>query len=124
MKVRHRAVAQVIAFALLAPCWEGAAYSNYGTALAGYIVQRVSGEPFERYIDEHIFQPLDMQHSTFEQPLPERLKGMASQGYLTASTPPQPYELVITQPAGAVAALLGLLWIGYVGGLLSFNLNY
>src|SRR6476469_10212922 len=27
------------------------AYSNYATALAGYIVQRVSGEPFEAYID-------------------------------------------------------------------------
>jgi CubicO group peptidase (beta-lactamase class C family) len=89
---------------LLFPPGTIAAYSNYGTALAGYIVQRVSGEPFERYIDQHIFQPLGMQHSTFEQPLPQRLRGLASQGYRTASTPPQPYELVITQPAGAVAA--------------------
>jgi CubicO group peptidase (beta-lactamase class C family) len=79
------------------------AYSNYGTALAGYIVQRVSGEPFERYIDEHIFLPLGMNHSTFDQPLPDRFKGMASQGYRTASTPPQPFELVTTGPAGAVA---------------------
>ena len=36
------------------------AYSNYATAMAGYIVQRVSGEPFEQYIEHHIFQPLGM----------------------------------------------------------------
>jgi CubicO group peptidase (beta-lactamase class C family) len=79
------------------------AYSNYGTALAGYIVQRVSGEPFERYIEKHIFLPLGMSHSSFDQPLPERFKGMLSRGYRTASTPPLPVELVTTGPAGAVA---------------------
>jgi CubicO group peptidase (beta-lactamase class C family) len=80
------------------------AYSNYGTALAGYIVQRVSGEPYERYIESHIFQPLGMQHSTFVQPLPDSLKGMMSHGYRSASEPPQPYELVVTAPAGSVAS--------------------
>ncbi len=77
------------------------AYSNYGTALAGYIVQRVSGEPYERYIESHIFLPLGMQHSTFEQPLPERFKGMVARGYRSASQPPQPFELVVTRPAGS-----------------------
>jgi CubicO group peptidase (beta-lactamase class C family) len=80
------------------------AYSNYGAALAGYIVQRVSGEPFERYVENHIFLPLGMQHSTFTQPLPKRFLPMMSQGYRTASTPPQPYELVVTAPAGSVAS--------------------
>src|SRR5581483_1370830 len=32
------------------PPGEVPAYSNYGAALAGYIVQRVSGEPFEQYV--------------------------------------------------------------------------
>jgi CubicO group peptidase (beta-lactamase class C family) len=89
---------------LLFPPGTVPAYSNYGTALAGYIVQRISGEPYERYIDDHILLPLGMQHSTFAQPLPERFKGMVSQGYRTASTPPQPYELVVTQPAGSAAS--------------------
>ncbi len=79
------------------------AYSNYGTALAGYIVQRVSGEPYERYIERHILLPLGMQHSTFDQPLPDRFKGLASQGYRSASQPPQPYELIMTAPAGSAA---------------------
>jgi len=78
------------------------AYSNYGTALAGYIVQRVSGEPFERYVDQHIFLPLGMTHSTLEVPLPERFKDRVARGYRTASSSPQPFELVSTRPAGSV----------------------
>ncbi|HLW34038.1 MAG TPA: serine hydrolase domain-containing protein, partial [Chthoniobacterales bacterium] len=45
-------------------------YSNYGFTLAGYIVERVSGEKFERYVDNHILKPLKMNNSTFDQPLP------------------------------------------------------
>jgi CubicO group peptidase (beta-lactamase class C family) len=46
------------------------AYSNYGATLAGYIVQRVSGMPFDDYIERNIFQPLGMRSSSFRQPLP------------------------------------------------------
>ena len=80
------------------------AYSNYGAALAGYIVQRVSGEPFAQYVERHIFLPLGMRHATFLQPLPERFRSAVSKGYVTASSPPDPYELVVTRPAGSVTA--------------------
>lgn len=89
---------------LLFPPAEVPAYSNYGCALAGYIVQRVSGEPFERYIERHIFLPLGMQHSTFDQPLPDRFKGAVSNGYPRASSAPAAYELIITRPAGSLTA--------------------
>ncbi|HWA31714.1 MAG TPA: serine hydrolase domain-containing protein, partial [Rhizomicrobium sp.] len=81
------------------------AYSNYATTLAGYIVQRVSGEPFDDYIADHIFKPLDMNNSTFKQlPPPALMKNMAS-GYKQASDPtPQPYEIVEAAPAGALAS--------------------
>lgn len=39
------------------------AYSNYGAALAGYIVERISGQPYSEYVKEHIFDPLDMRHT-------------------------------------------------------------
>jgi CubicO group peptidase (beta-lactamase class C family) len=80
------------------------AYSNYGAALAGYIVQRVSGEPYERYVENHILTPLGMSHTTFEQPLPQRFAGRVSNGYRTADAPPGEYEQIVTRPAGSGTA--------------------
>ena len=81
------------------------AYSNYATAVAGYIVQRVSGEPFDAYIKRHIFDPLGMQHSSFSQPLQPALLAQMSKGYNTASDgKAQDYELINMAPAGSLAA--------------------
>ena len=51
------------------PAGKVLAYSNYGTSLAGYIVEKISGQSFEEYIDQNIFNPLKMEYSTFQQPL-------------------------------------------------------
>jgi CubicO group peptidase (beta-lactamase class C family) len=85
------------------PPGEVSAYSNYGAALAGYIVQRISGQPFEDYVAQHLFAPLGMTHSTFAQPLPARLESDMSLGYSSASDAPQPFELVGPSPAGALS---------------------
>lgn len=79
------------------------AYSNYGAALAGYIVSRVSGMPFEEYVEKNILQPLGMSHSTFRQPLPDNLKPLMSEGYDVASKPPKTFELVEGYPAGSMS---------------------
>ena len=50
-----------------------AQYSNYGFDLLGYLVQEISGEPFEQYQENHILKPLGMDHSSFEQVLPVHL---------------------------------------------------
>lgn len=80
------------------------AYSNYATTLAAYIVERVSGQNFNDYVEEHIFKPLDRHNSTFRQPLSDTLKISMSNGYMLGSSDPKPFELVQAAPAGALSA--------------------
>ncbi len=80
------------------------AYSNYATALAGYIVERTSGLSFDDYLDRNVFGPLGMQHSSFRQPLPKELKANVAQGYEQASGKPKGYEFINLAPAGSLAA--------------------
>ncbi|HWA92186.1 MAG TPA: serine hydrolase domain-containing protein [Rhizomicrobium sp.] len=81
------------------------AYSNFATTIAGYIVQRVSGEKFEDYVANHIFKPLGMEHASFNQPLPPALLKNMAVGYKQASDPtPVPFEVVQASPAGALSA--------------------
>ena len=77
------------------------AYSNYATTMAGYIVQRVSGQDYYDYIEQHILKTLNMEHSTFRQPLPDPLKGLSSLGYDIASEPAKGFEFVEAAPAGS-----------------------
>ncbi|MCH8616629.1 beta-lactamase family protein [Sphingomonas sp. SM33] len=80
------------------------AYSNYATSLAGYIVQRVSGEQFDAYVERHILAPLGMTHSTFRQPVPANLRPFVSEGYVPGQDKPYGYEYVSSAPAGALSA--------------------
>ena len=80
------------------------AYSNYATALAGYIIERVSGMTFDDYIDQRIFAPLGMTRSSFRQPLPDALKPMMATGYSTVAEKPKAYEIVVPAPAGSLAS--------------------
>jgi len=87
------------------PPGEVPAYSNYGVGLAGYIVQRASGEPFQQYVAEHIFQPLGMKHSSFYQPLAEDLSSFASNGYQNNTEKPAVgFEMFSPAPAGGVSS--------------------
>ncbi len=85
------------------PPGEVPAYSNYGATLAGYIVERISGEAFDDYIAHHIFQPLGMQQATFDQPLPARFLPDLSKSYMQASQPARPFELIPAAPAGSLS---------------------
>jgi CubicO group peptidase (beta-lactamase class C family) len=55
-------------------------YSNYGFILLGAVIEKVSGESYEDYVDKHIFEPAGMANSGF--PDLDHLQGVAV-GYTT-----------------------------------------
>ena len=80
------------------------AYSNWGTALAGYIVQRTSGEKLEDYLDRHVFAPIGMRNSTLRQPLPANLAAQMAKGYPKVGEPSPGFEFIGPWPAGSQAS--------------------
>lgn len=76
-------------------------YSNFNAMLAGYIVARVSGQPYDQYIQEQIFNPLGMAHSTVHSPIPADLRAQASTGYSYVDGAFQPFPDYAVQPAFA-----------------------
>jgi CubicO group peptidase (beta-lactamase class C family) len=87
------------------PPGEVPAYSNYGVGLGGYIVQRASGQMFEDYVAEHIFQPLSMKHSSFRQPLAQELAALPSEGYRSNTEKPAVgFEIFTPAPAGGISS--------------------
>lgn len=51
-------------------------YSNYGFILLGRIIELVSGEPYQKYVQEHIYQPAGMMH-TDSRPEADHVSGRA-----------------------------------------------
>lgn len=64
-------------------------YDNFAYLLLGLIVQNVSGEPFERYMENHVLKPLGMANSGFE--LTQQLRERLAKGYDAADNPIEPY---------------------------------
>ncbi|KXT83034.1 Beta-lactamase [Streptococcus sp. DD11] len=86
-------------------------YSNYGTSLAAYIVERISGQTYVDYVHEHIFRPLDMDRTAILPNLSDNAyvqkkrkedKGYTSEGELIGDAP---YEVGL-YPAGRATGTL------------------
>ncbi len=88
------------------PAGEVAAYSNYGTALAGYIVERLSGQPFSDYVEKNIFTPLNMQNSTYRQPPALNSPAHVAKPYrfINGSYTPAGFEYIMLEPAGSMSS--------------------
>ena len=80
-------------------------YDNYGYALAGYLVQKISGMPFNDYVRNRIFDPLDMMRSSFR-PGAALRRRLATGYWLDGDTPRafRPDYVNITPAAGLCAS--------------------
>ncbi|MEU4164809.1 serine hydrolase domain-containing protein [Actinoplanes sp. NPDC026670] len=90
--------------ARIRPPGEISAYSNFGAALAGHIVSEVSGEPYDRYIQRHLLNPLHMTRSTTAEPVPAALAADLARSYDTDLDPPKVYPFTFDRmpPDGSV----------------------
>lgn len=76
----ERRVRAVAATPLSRDPGSGYEYANDGFNLAGWVIQQVSGLPYESYLQRHLFAPLGMQDTTFD---PQRAAELGlAQGYL------------------------------------------
>jgi CubicO group peptidase (beta-lactamase class C family) len=75
------------------------AYSNHGMALVGLVVQEVSGQPFEVFVQDRILTPLEMFNSSFN--LDDRSVEMMATPYTLNDDKSIPAELqyVMTTPS-------------------------
>ncbi|MCR9141542.1 MAG: beta-lactamase family protein [bacterium] len=102
------------------PAGQEIAYSNYGAILAGYIVEQVSGESFEDYVEKNIFAPLNMRSSSFRQPLPAALAAKLSDGFLYTGEMPEADaepETIAIDPAKFEAQVFEIIQGTSAGGL-------
>jgi CubicO group peptidase (beta-lactamase class C family) len=82
-------------------------YSNYGAALAGYIVEQVTGTDFDSYVEANLFAPLGMAASSFREPLPAEMAANLAKGYRfeEGRFVAQPAELISAiAPAGSASS--------------------
>ncbi len=79
-------------------------YSNTGFLLLGRVVEKVSGQTFGAYLQQHIFTPLNMAHSTFE---PAKVTGDMATGYTSFALAP---AIPAVPEAKGWASTAGAIW--------------
>lgn len=75
-------------------------YCNSGPAVAAMIVEKITGQRFEDYVQQHFFAPIGMKTATYFQPGAER----ATTLYHADGKTPYPYWNILFRPAGSINA--------------------
>ncbi len=80
-------------------------YSNPGYAIAGYLIEKVSGQPFDAYIQQNLLAPMEISVGDFR--LTDANRAPLAQGY--EGNPPRavPYKNIYLRPAGDMKASPG-----------------
>lgn len=85
------------------PPGELTTYDTYAITLAGYLVERIGGLPYEEYLRRHVFEPLEMHRSGIT--VPPALVPDVAVGYeFRGEWFPQSWEYMNTDPASTVNA--------------------
>jgi len=88
-------------------------YSNYATGIAGLVVENVSGQPYNDYIEEHVLGPLEMSQTSFREPLgpnhrlkeiPEHLKDDLATAYSQSAGRHKDAGFTFIHPFGPVGS--------------------
>lgn len=75
-------------------------YCNSGPGVAAYIVEKISGQAFEDYIQENFFQPMEMENMTYF--ATEKYKELGANLYTHGEA--HDYWNIIVRPSGAINA--------------------
>ena len=76
------------------------AYCNSGPPVAAYIVEKLTGQRFEDYVQQNLFGPIGMKTATYFQPTP----AAATTLYHNDGKTPYPYWHILLRPAGSINA--------------------
>jgi len=81
-------------------------YDTYAITLLGHLIEKISGLSYEAYLQQHLFQPLEMHRSFIA--VPPALAGDVAIGYGFAGTwEAERWEYMNTPPASSVNATVG-----------------
>jgi hypothetical protein len=76
------------------------AYCNSGPAVAAYLVEKISGQRFEDFVEQNLFHPIGMKTATYFPPPAAR----AATLYHSDGKTPYPYQNALYRPPGAINA--------------------
>jgi CubicO group peptidase (beta-lactamase class C family) len=79
-------------------------YDTYGPTLAGVILEQVTGLPFDQAMQQEMFAPLGMAHSSVEVRQEHEALLASGHGYVDGTYETTPYEIYMTTPASSIDA--------------------
>ncbi len=77
-------------------------YCNSGPPVAAYIVEKLTGQKFEEYVEEHLFRPLQMNTASYF--LTPDVERSLTRLYRNDGTTPYPYWHILMRPSGSINA--------------------
>ncbi|HXN51365.1 MAG TPA: serine hydrolase domain-containing protein [Candidatus Acidoferrum sp.] len=80
-------------------------YSNPGYGIAGYLIEKITGEPYDKYIRDTFLQPLGIINADYR--FTDANKALLASGYDGKTTKPVGYPYIYLRPAGDLKASPG-----------------